>query len=98
MNQPADIYKEDALTRELKSLMEELRKHAGLRQSKRWIQVYENFIQRDEQLTGIKKSYNEKVKDLNNFLETFPSNVMAKAMKVHIQPLYDLTQSKSLLY
>ena len=63
-----------------RGLMLQVENYPDLKASKNFLQLQAAWNEVEEQLSASRRSYNAAVKDYNNGLEQFPTNIMARSM------------------
>ncbi|NND95302.1 MAG: LemA family protein, partial [Flavobacteriales bacterium] len=63
-----------------RGLMLQVENYPDLKASKNFLQLQAAWNEVEEQLSASRRTYNAAVKDYNNGLEQFPTNIMARSM------------------
>lgn len=63
-----------------RGLMLQVENYPDLKASKNFLQLQASWNEVEEQLSASRRTYNAAVKDYNNGLEQFPTNIMARSM------------------
>lgn len=93
MNAP-DINSKIAAEKELDSAMKALNiqveAYPDLKASSNFLQLQGEISDLENKLASVRRYFNSATKELNNAIESIPSNFVASYKKMVIQPMYDL--------
>lgn len=73
----------------LKSLMINVESYPELKSSENMLQLQRTLNETEEQISAARRSYNAAVNNLNNAIETFPSNLMASINNFEPSPYFE---------
>jgi len=91
------IVAENALTSALSGLKITLEAYPDLKANKNFLHLQEEISDIENKLSSVRRFFNSATKELNNAVETFPSNIIAGMFGFKKQMMFDLgTERKNL--
>ena len=89
------IAAENQLTSALQGLNVAVEAYPDLKASQNFIQLQEEISDIENKLAAARRFFNSATKELNNAIETFPSNILAGMFGFQREPMFDLGQSRA---
>lgn len=83
---------ENKLSGQMNGLRVNMENYPDLKASANFLHLQRSLNEIEEQLSAARRSYNTSVLNYNNSLEMFPSNLMAKMMKLEAATFYDVPE------
>ena len=84
---------ENELTGLLKNLMVTVESYPDLKTSENMLHLQRSLNELEEKISASRRAYNAAVMNLNNAIETFPSNVMATVYNFQTSPFFNADAS-----
>lgn len=84
---------ENELTGLLKNLMVTVESYPDLKTSENMLHLQRSLNEMEEKISASRRAYNAAVMNLNNAIETFPSNVMATVYNFQTSPFFNADES-----
>jgi LemA protein len=84
---------ENELTDLLKNLMVTVESYPDLKASENMLHLQRSLNEMEEKISASRRAYNAAVMNLNNAIETFPSNVMAAIYNFQTSPFFKADES-----
>jgi LemA protein len=84
---------ENELTGLLKNLMVTVESYPDLKASENMLHLQRSLNEMEEKISASRRAYNAAVMNLNNTIETFPSNVMASVYNFKMSPFFKADES-----
>lgn len=81
---------EAALTQKLRTLMVNVENYPNLKANTNFLQLQGTLHEVEEQISAARRAYNASILDLNNAVEMFPSNIIAKEMKLTTKEMFEI--------
>lgn len=91
------IVAENALTSALSGLKITLEAYPDLKANQNFLQLQEEISDLENKLSAVRRYFNSATKELNNAVETFPSNILAGMFGFHKEVMFDLGEQRSRL-
>lgn len=91
------IVAENALTSALSGLRVTLEAYPDLKANQNFLQLQEEISDVENKLSAVRRYFNSATKELNNAVETFPSNIVAGMFGFHKEMMFDLGEQRVIL-
>ncbi|MDR0658883.1 MAG: LemA family protein [Mediterranea sp.] len=91
------IVAENALTSALSGLKITLEAYPDLKANQNFLQLQEEISDVENKLAAVRRYFNSATKELNNAVETFPSNIVAGMFGFRKEIMFDLGEQRSTL-
>jgi len=91
------IVAENALTSALSGLKITLEAYPDLKANQNFLQLQEEISDVENKLAAVRRYFNSATKELNNAVETFPSNIVAGMFGFHKEIMFDLGDQRAAL-
>ena len=91
------IKAENALTSALAGLKVTVEAYPDLKANQNFIQVQEEVSDLENKLAAVRRYFNSATRELNNAVETFPSNIIAAMFGFKKEIMFDLGEQRSTL-
>lgn len=91
------IVAENALTSALSGLKITLEAYPDLKANQNFLQLQEEIADLENKLSAVRRFFNSATKELNNAVETFPSNILAGMFGFHKEVMFDLGEQRAVL-
>lgn len=91
------IVAENALTSALSGLKITLEAYPDLKANQNFLQLQEEIADLENKLSSVRRYFNSATKELNNAVQTFPSNLLAGMFGFHKEPMFDLGEQRTQL-
>lgn len=91
------IVAENALTSALSGLKITLEAYPDLKANQNFLQLQEEIADLENKLSAVRRFFNSATKELNNAVETFPSNILAGMFGFHKEVMFDLGEQRTAL-
>jgi LemA protein len=85
---------ENQLTSALAGLRVTLEAYPELKANQNFMQLQEEISDVENKLASVRRFFNSATKELNNKVQTFPSNIIAGMFGFHKEPLFDLGETR----
>lgn len=91
------IVAENALTSALSGLKITLEAYPDLKANQNFLQLQEEVSDVENKLASVRRYFNSATRELNNAVETFPSNLVAGLFGFHKEIMFDLGEQRTTL-
>ena len=91
------IKAENALSSALAGLKITLEAYPDLKANQKFLQLQEEIADLENKLSAVRRYFNSATKELNNAVETFPSNLIAGMFGFHKEIMFDLGTQRATL-
>ena len=91
------IKAENALSSALAGLKITLEAYPDLKANQNFLQLQEEIADLENKLSAVRRYFNSATKELNNAVETFPSNLIAGMFGIHKEIMFDLGTQRATL-
>lgn len=91
------IVAENALTSALSGLKITLEAYPDLKANQNFLQLQEEIADLENKLSAVRRYFNSATKELNNAVETFPSNILAGMFGFRKEVMFDLGEQRARL-
>ncbi|NDV64493.1 LemA family protein [Bacteroides sp. 224] len=91
------IVAESALTSALSGLKVTLEAYPDLKANQNFLQLQEEISDLENKLSSVRRYFNSATRELNNAVETFPSNIIAGMFGFHREIMFDLGDQRATL-
>lgn len=91
------IVAENALTSALSGLKITLEAYPDLKANQNFLQLQEEIADLENKLSSVRRYFNSATKELNNAVQTFPSNLLAGIFGFHKETMFDLGEQRTQL-
>lgn len=91
------IVAENALTSALSGLKITLEAYPDLKANQNFLQLQEEVSDIENKLASVRRYFNSATRELNNAVETFPSNLVAGLFGFHKEIMFDLGEQRTTL-
>lgn len=88
------IVAENALTSALSGLKITLEAYPDLKANQNFLQLQEEIADLENKLSAVRRYFNSATKELNNAVQTFPSNILAGMFGFHKETMFDLGEQR----
>lgn len=85
---------EAALTQKLRTLMVNVENYPNLKANENFMHLQGTLHEVEEQLSAARRAYNASILDFNNAVEMFPSNIIAKEMKLTTKEMFEIPEEE----
>lgn len=92
------INAENALTSALAGLKVSLEAYPDLKANQNFMQLQNEIADLENKLAAVRRFFNSATKELNNAVETFPSNIFAKMFGFKKEPMFEVPQEERATY
>lgn len=92
------INAENALTSALAGLKVSLEAYPDLKANQNFIQLQNEIADLENKLAAVRRFFNSATRELNNAVETFPSNIFAKMFGFKKEPMFEVPQEERAVY
>lgn len=89
------IVAENALTSALSGLKITLEAYPDLKANQNFLQLQEEIADLENKLSAVRRYFNSATKELNNAVQTFPSNILAGMFGFHKETMFDLGEQRA---
>lgn len=86
---------ENVLSGALKSLFAVAEAYPQLRANENFLELQRELTDTEDKIQAARRFYNGNVRDMNTFIESFPSNIVAKVFNFPAQEFFELEESES---
>lgn len=91
------IVAENALSSALSGLKITLEAYPDLKANQNFLQLQEEIADLENKLSAVRRYFNSATKELNNAVQTFPSNILAGMFGFHKEIMFDLGEQRASL-
>ena len=88
------IQAENALTSALSGLKVSLENYPELKANQNFLQLQTEISDVENKLAAVRRNFNSATKELNNAVETFPSNLFAKLCGFKREPMFEVPEEE----
>lgn len=92
------INAENALTSALAGLKVSLEAYPDLKVNQNFLQLQNEIADLENKLAAVRRFFNSTTRELNNAVETFPSNIFAKMFGFKKEPMFEVPQEERATY
>lgn len=92
------INAENALTSALAGLKVSLEAYPDLKANQNFMQLQNEIADLENKLAAVRRFFNSATRELNNAIETFPSNIFAKMFGFKKEPMFEVPQEERATY
>lgn len=92
------INAENALTSALAGLKVSLEAYPDLKANQNFMQLQNEIADLENKLAAVRRFFNSATRELNNAVETFPSNIFAKMFGFKKEPMFEVPQEERTTY
>ena len=92
------INAEYALTSALAGLKVSLEAYPDLKANQNFMQLQNEIADLENKLAAVRRFFNSATRELNNAVETFPSNIFAKMFGFKKEPMFEVPQEERAIY
>lgn len=92
------INAENALTSALAGLKVSLEAYPDLKANQNFLQLQNEIADLENKLAAVRRFFNSTTRELNNAVETFPSNIFAKMFGFKKEPMFEVPQEERSTY
>ena len=92
------INAENALTSALAGLKVSLEAYPDLKAHQNFMQLQNEIADLENKLAAVRRFFNSATRELNNAVETFPSNIFAKMFGFKKEPMFEVPQEERATY
>lgn len=92
------INAENALTSALAGLQVSLEAYPDLKANQNFMQLQNEIADLENKLAAVRRFFNSATRELNNAVETFPSNIFAKMFGFKKEPMFEVPQEERATY
>ncbi len=92
------INAENALTSALAGLKVSLEAYPDLKANQNFMQLQNEIADLENKLAAVRRFFNSATRELNNAVETFPSNIFAKMFGFNKEPMFEVPQEERATY
>lgn len=92
------INAENALTSALAGLKVSLEAYPDLKANQNFLQLQNEIADLENKLAAVRRFFNSATRELNNAVETFPSNIFAKMFGFGKEPMFEVPQEDRATY
>jgi LemA protein len=89
------IAAENTLTSALAGMRVTLEAYPDLKANQNFMQLQEEISDLENKLSAVRRYFNSATKELNNAVQTFPSNILAGMFGFHKEIMFDLGEQRS---
>ena len=87
------IAADNALTNALAGLKVQVEAYPELKASQNFMQLQTEIADIENKLAAVRRFFNSATRELNNAVQTFPSNIFAKMFGFHCEPMFEVPQA-----
>ena len=91
------IAADNMLTSALSGLKITLEAYPDLKANQNFLQLQEEIADLENKLSSVRRYFNSATKELNNAIQTFPSNIIANMFGFHKETMFDLGEQRATL-
>ena len=84
------VQTENALTSALTGLRVSLEAYPELKANQNFLQLQNEISDIENKLAAVRRFFNSATRELNNAVQTFPSNILANMFGCHPEPMFDI--------
>ena len=88
------IQAENMLTSALSGLKVSLEAYPELKANQNFLQLQSEVADLENKLAAVRRFFNSATKELNNAVQTFPSNIFANMFGFHKEPMFEVPQEQ----
>ena len=88
------IQAENALTSALQGLRISLEAYPDLKANQNFLQLQTEIADIENKLAAVRRYFNTATRELNNAVQTFPSNIFAGMFGFHKEPMFEVTKDE----
>ena len=88
------IQAENALTSALQGLRVSLEAYPDLKANQNFLQLQTEIADIENKLAAVRRYFNTATRELNNAVQTFPSNIFAGMFGFHKEPMFEVTKDE----
>lgn len=88
------VQAENMLTSALSGLKVSLEAYPELKANQNFLQLQNEISDIENKLAAVRRNFNSATKELNNAVETFPSNIFAKMFGFKKEPMFEVPQEE----
>ena len=88
------IQAENALTSALSGLRISLEAYPDLKANQNFLQLQTEIADLENKLAAVRRFFNSATRELNNAVQTFPSNLFAGMFGFHKEPMFEVTKEE----
>lgn len=88
------IQAENALSSALAGLKVSVEAYPDLKASQNFLQLQSELADIENKLAAVRRFFNSATTELNNAVQTFPSNIFANMFGFHIEPMFEVPQAE----
>lgn len=92
------INAENALTSALAGLKVSLEAYPDLKANQNFMQLQNEIADLENKLAAVRRFFNSATREINNAVETFPSNIFAKMFGFKKEPMFEVPQEERATY
>jgi LemA protein len=92
------IAAENQLTNALSGLKISLEAYPDLKANQNFMQLQSEISDVENKLAAVRRFFNSATREMNNAVETFPSNVIANIFGFHKEPMFEIPKEESQEY
>lgn len=92
------INAENTLTSALAGLKVSLEAYPDLKANQNFMQLQNEIADLENKLAAVRRFFNSATRELNNAVETFPSNIFAKMFGFKKEPMFEVPQEERAIY
>ena len=85
------IMAENALTNALSGLKISLEAYPDLKANQNFLQLQTEIADIENKLAAVRRYFNTATRELNNAVQTFPSNILARFLGFHKEPMFEVS-------
>lgn len=88
------VQTENALTSALTGLRVSLEAYPELKANQNFLQLQNEISDIENKLAAVRRFFNSATRELNNAVQTFPSNILANMFGFHAEPMFDIPKDE----
>lgn len=88
------VQTENALTSALAGLRVSLEAYPELKANQNFLQLQNEISDIENKLAAVRRFFNSATRELNNAVQTFPSNILANMFGFHTEPMFDIPKDE----
>lgn len=88
------VQTENALTSALTGLRVSLEAYPELKANQNFLQLQNEISDIENKLAAVRRFFNSATRELNNAVQTFPSNILANMFGFHTEPMFDIPKDE----
>lgn len=92
------VQAENALTSALSGLKVSLEAYPDLKANQNFLQLQSEISDVENKLAAVRRFFNSATRELNNAVQTFPSNILAGMFGFHKEPMFEVPQEQRAEY